>query len=63
MRCTHCGAQDITVVAFSSGDGATYRYCRHCETGVWESDGRTMGKQQVLRVASRIEPARRRAAA
>jgi hypothetical protein len=63
MRCKSCGSNEITVVGFTSGDGTTYRYCRYCETGAWESEGQQVATQQMLQVASRIEPSRRRAAA
>jgi hypothetical protein len=63
MRCTTCNSSEVTVVGFSSGNGTTYRYCRNCETGTWEAEGKMLAKEQMLAVASRIEPGRRRAAA
>ena len=63
MRCTNCGSRDITVVGFTANDGATYRYCRYCETGAWESEGTKLAATQVLEFSARIEPGRRRPAA
>ena len=62
MRCTHCNSTEVTVVGFHAGDGATYRYCRNCETGRWDAEGKTVEREHILQVASRIEPSRRRAA-
>jgi hypothetical protein len=62
MRCTACNSKEVTVVGFHAGEGTTYRYCRNCETGVWEAEGKSVAKERILEVASRIEPSRRRAA-
>ena len=63
MRCQSCGSHEVTVIGFESGDRATYRYCRVCENGTWEAAGCKLGTTQMLQVASRIEPGRRRSAA
>jgi hypothetical protein len=63
MRCKTCGSSEVTVVGFTSGDGSTYRYCRYCETGAWESEGQELETTQMLTLASAIEPGRRRSAA
>lgn len=63
MRCTSCGSCEVTQIGFTSGNGTTYRYCRVCETGHWESDGQQMGTKQALSVASAIPPMRPRHAA
>ncbi len=60
MRCESCGDRDITVVGFEAADHATYRYCRYCESGWWESDGEHVAVQSILKAAASIEPTRRR---
>ena len=63
MSCQTCGGKDITVVGFETADQATYRYCRFCEGGWWESQGgQRVGVGSILQAAATIEPARRRSA-
>jgi len=63
MRCQSCGSHEVTVIGFESNEGATYRFCRVCENGSWEAAGEQLATAQILTVASKIEPGRRRAAA
>jgi hypothetical protein len=61
MRCESCGAGEITQVGFGAADGATYRYCRVCEHGWWESRGQHLRIGDILAAAAGIEPDRRNA--
>jgi hypothetical protein len=62
MRCERCGSSQITQVGFGAAEGATYRYCRMCERGWWESRGRNLAVGEILAAAAEIEPERRQSA-
>ena len=60
MRCKTCGGRDLEVVGFKSANGATYTYCRWCETGSWDDNGGAeLATHEILQAASAIEPSTR----